>query len=183
MNNQVNAIDTRGTWSLQNAEAFAVPTRDWGTIIEQDNKKPGRRFFLKPLECAAMVENAKLGVPPRSMFKAVGLNYPYYYSTYSTLRGEVEDIMKKLDPTDEDMDRYSEVLHKPLFILMTDLDRASGAFEISTVLRFNEMAVNNPDLKMAQMRSMFKDMFNDSQESSNTVNIQIKLGGNFADAI
>jgi hypothetical protein len=170
--------------SLALVDVFTIPVRDWETLIKLENeRRTGKKFQLTPLQCGAIIDYVKKGIPPQYIFKTLGISYSYYSIRYKELLDEVDILRVKETLSDKENKRFSDILNNPMFILMSDMERAEGASAIEDFSLLNEKCANNPEILLTKMRAKYKDIFSEKKDDSGIVNVNIKLGGDFADAI
>ena len=169
--------------SLQLVDTFSMVERNWETIIDYWNSNNGRKFPIRPIQCASIIDYTKKGIPAQYAFKAIGQSYNTYNSRYQDLLEEVELLASKTKLSEEESDRKSAILNNPLFILMSDIGRAEGLAAIEDFTLFNDKCQTQSDLLPFKMKARYKEIFGEKKDDSSVVNINIKVGGDFIDSI
>ena len=159
--------------------AFSLPVRNWNGIVESYNAGNNRAFYLSALQCKVIVEWVKKGIPPKYIFEALGIT-PQKQSHLVTQAINLDEKFEALASKDrlstEEYDELNILLRHPLRILMEDVRRAEAISSLQDFEKFNEFAVNNPDVHLTKMKVRFKDMFSDKPSDTGPVNVQINVG-------
>jgi len=162
---------------------FDIPKRPWEVLIDTYNSKNKRKFPFTPLQCSSIVEWTKQGAYPKSIFKAVGKES--MFTRWKTIALDMEERLEILNTKDvltsEEFEEFQSITKHPLRILMNDIARAEGLSEMMDWSLFNEKATVQPELLMAKMRAKFKEVFSEKTSDASSLNVQINVGGNWAE--
>lgn len=163
-------------------DKFILPNRNWNNIIEDYNANNKKKFPLTSLECRTIIEYVKKSVPPKHIFKAMGISNSKY-GILSTQAQEAEDKLQDLNAkeflTDEEFEIFQLLLRHPMRILMVDVARAEGISELMDWEKFNDNVDKYPEAQFMKMKARFKDYFSDKSTEAPNYNVTIALGGDF----
>jgi hypothetical protein len=162
--------------------AFKLPTRNWNHLIDNYNATNKRKFQFTPLQCKFIIEYEKKGVPPKYMFKTLGVSaqrYGNFILKASELNDRLEILSSKESLTDSEYTELHSVMRNPLRLLMSDIVRAEGVADLFDWEQFNRMAASYPEVQLTKMKAKFKDMFADKNSDSGGISVNINLGGDF----
>ncbi len=168
------------------AEAFSVPSRNWNLIVDTYNASTKRKFPFTSLQCKLLVEYVKKGIPPKYIFKTIGVSnrrYGLMMGRYTEMEDRFEQLSTKESLNEEEFAEFTAILRHPLRLLMADLERAEGASDLADWEKFNEHAANLADVHLVKMRAKFKDIFGDKQSEGNGYSVSINLGGTWIDEL
>lgn len=160
---------------------FRLPERNWEAIIDFYNKHSRTKFALKPLDCVRVLEYTKRSVPIRYTFDALGYSSQKVTSWETQVaekESRIEAILNQKTLTEEDQIEFQELKSHPLRILFEDIERAKGVAAVLDWERFNHFASVDQSINLAKMKMKFKEFDNKGGENQ-SVNVQIKLGGDF----
>lgn len=163
-------------------KSFKLPVRNWELLIDDYNSANKRKFPFTALQCKVLIEYVKRGIPPKYLFKTIGISSQAFgnlTSKANELETKLNELGSKDSLSEEEFDTFNQLLRNPYRILLSDISRAEGLADLFDWESFNEMARVQPDVLMAKMRSKFKDVFSDKDQAAQGVNIQINLGGDW----
>lgn len=169
----------------QLSEDFQIPKRPWEVLISSYNSKNKRKFPFTALQCSAIIEWTKMGIYPKSIFKACGKES--MYGRWKTTALDMEERLEILNTKDtlsaEEFEEFQNIIRNPLRILMSDISRAEGLSELVLWNLFNEKAITQPELLMAAMKAKFKEVFSEKNADASNLNVQILVGGDWAEKL
>lgn len=175
-NELINDLDT----SVE--EKFILPNRNWNNIIDDFNAANKKKFPLTALECRTIIEYVKKSVPPKHIFKAMGISNAKY-AVLSSQAQEAEDKLQELNSkeslNEEEFEFFQSLLRHPMRVLMVDVARAEGISELMDWEKFNENVDKYPEAQFAKMKARFKDYFSEKNSEAPNYNVTIALGGDF----
>lgn len=166
-----NALDT-----------FIIPERNWNGLIEDYNSINKKKFKFTPLQCKIIIQHVKQSIPPKRIFRAMGVSFARYEMMAQEAQEYEEKFQELLDRevlTEDETDLFHILLRNPLRILMEDVGRAEGISEIMDWEEFNKNVEKYPEVQLVKMKARFKDFFNEKESQGNTAAVQIILGGDF----
>lgn len=164
--------------------SFKLPTRNWTALIDDYNKANKRKFIFNAVECNSIIEHVKRGIPAEFIFGTLGVTKPRFNNLINAsmdMEGALEELAVKPKLTDEEFDKFQNLMRNPLRILMTDIDRAESLASLADWEYFNKESTKNVDVMMAKMKAKYKDKFSEKETNQGATNVVINVGGNFLD--
>jgi hypothetical protein len=165
---------------------FMIPDRNWNSLIENYNLDSKRKFIFTPLQCKTIINYVKLSVPPRNVFKAMGVLSPKFNNLVqeaSEYEEKFQELLEKEVLTDDERDLFQVLLKNPLRVLMEDVARAEGIAEVMDWEEFERNVKRYPEVQVMKMKARFKEFFNEKEGQGNTTAVQIVLGGDWISSL
>jgi len=173
---------TEPVWDSKIVNVFQLPDRNWDGLIDDYNSSNKRKFQFTGVQCKAIIEYVKQGIPPQHIFETMGISnarYANLVNKAAELDEQLEIFAIKEQLTDEEQERFQEIMRNPFRVLISDIARASGVSKLADWELFNLKAAQQPDLLMAKMRARYKEFFAEKDAGTGNVQVQINLGGDF----
>jgi hypothetical protein len=179
VNDPIERRKREGEFNPTVYQSFKLPERNWTALIEDYNKVNKRKFALDAVQCKALVEYAKKGMPVEFVFQTMGIlkhRYANLVNSAMDMEGALEELAVKPKLSEEEFAKFQGLMRNPLRILMADINRAEGLASLADFEYFNKESMKNTDVMMAKMKAKYKDKFSEKDTSQGTASVVINIG-------
>lgn len=158
-----------------------IPNRDWTSIINlyEINNKP---FPIPAVICSKIIQRVKLGNIPKMVFKEYGINHNSFLSKYNKIKTLIEEISMLKEITVDQSYIIESCKSDPIFLLGSDLERASAFHFNNSLGQLEEISKLNPQAWKEYMKVVHSEEFSE-KEKDKEISVVIKVAPNLIDKI